>query len=143
MAEEPRSLRGSDICHVGRIQRLIAATTAGPHGSAQTLLRREYDNIDVTGCSEKVIFRTPQAAQRGRAREKSPLRQYPATVAALDCSDLLQMSLPASLRDCLRLPAVGAPLFIISNPDLVLAQCKGGIVGSFPALNARPPELLD
>jgi nitronate monooxygenase len=53
------------------------------------------------------------------------------------------MSLPASLRDCLRLPAVGAPLFIISNPDLVLAQCKGGIVGSFPALNARPPELLD
>jgi nitronate monooxygenase len=53
------------------------------------------------------------------------------------------MSIPASLRDCLRLPAVGAPLFIISNPDLVLAQCKGGIVGSFPALNARPRELLD
>ena len=53
------------------------------------------------------------------------------------------MSLPASLRDRLRLPAVGAPLFIISNPDLVLAQCKAGIVGSFPALNARPPELLD
>jgi len=53
------------------------------------------------------------------------------------------MSLPASLRDRLRLPAVGAPLFIISNPDLVLAQCKGGIVGSFPALNARPLELLD
>ena len=53
------------------------------------------------------------------------------------------MSLPASLRDRLRLPAVGAPLFIISNPDLVLALCMGGIVGSFPALNARPPELLD
>ena len=53
------------------------------------------------------------------------------------------MSLPAALRDRLRLPAVGAPLFIISNPDLVLAQCKAGIVGAFPALNARPPELLD
>jgi nitronate monooxygenase len=53
------------------------------------------------------------------------------------------MSLPAFLRDRLRLPVVGAPLFIISNPDLVLAQCKAGIVGSFPALNARPPELLD
>jgi nitronate monooxygenase len=52
------------------------------------------------------------------------------------------MTLPANLRQ-LRIPAVGAPLFIISNPDLVLAQCKAGIVGSFPALNARPPELLD
>jgi nitronate monooxygenase len=52
------------------------------------------------------------------------------------------MSLPPLLQH-LRLPAIGAPLFIISNPDLVLAQCKAGIVGSFPALNARPPELLD
>ena len=43
----------------------------------------------------------------------------------------------------LRLPAIGAPLFIISNPDLVIAQCKAGIVGSFPALNARPESLLD
>jgi nitronate monooxygenase len=38
---------------------------------------------------------------------------------------------------------IGAPLFIISVPDLVIAQCKAGVVGSFPALNARPPELLD
>lgn len=53
------------------------------------------------------------------------------------------MSLPPILRDRLRLPAVGAPLFIISNPDLVLAQCKAGIVGAFPALNARPKELLE
>jgi nitronate monooxygenase len=52
------------------------------------------------------------------------------------------MSLPPLLQH-LRLPIIGAPLFIISNPDLVLAQCKAGIVGSFPALNARPPELLD
>ena len=43
----------------------------------------------------------------------------------------------------LRLPAVAAPLFIISTPALVIAQCKAGIVGSMPALNARPAELLD
>ncbi len=43
----------------------------------------------------------------------------------------------------LRLPVIGAPLFVISNPDLVIAQCKAGIAGSFPALNARPAELLD
>ena len=42
-----------------------------------------------------------------------------------------------------RLPVVGAPLFIVSNPKLVIAQCKAGIVGSFPALNARPAEQLD
>jgi nitronate monooxygenase len=47
------------------------------------------------------------------------------------------------LRDRLRLPVIGSPLFIISNPDLVIAQCKAGIVGSFPALNARPASLLD
>ncbi len=43
----------------------------------------------------------------------------------------------------LRLPVIGSPLFIISNPDLVIAQCKAGIVGSFPALNARPAAMLD
>lgn len=43
----------------------------------------------------------------------------------------------------LSIPAVGAPLFIISNPDLVIAQCKAGVVGCFPALNARPAEVLD
>ena len=52
------------------------------------------------------------------------------------------MSLPP-LFESLRLPAIGAPLFIVSNPDLVIAQCKAGIVGSFPALNARPQSLLD
>ena len=50
--------------------------------------------------------------------------------------------LAVSLRERLTVPVIGAPLFIISNPDLVLAQCKAGVVGSFPALNARPPELL-
>ncbi|HEX8223072.1 MAG TPA: nitronate monooxygenase family protein [Allosphingosinicella sp.] len=52
------------------------------------------------------------------------------------------MTLPLVLQR-LRLPAIGAPLFIVSSPDLVIAQCKAGIVGSFPALNARPQSLLD
>ncbi len=52
------------------------------------------------------------------------------------------MSLPAVLSR-LRLPVVGAPLFVISNPDLVIAQCTAGIVGAFPSLNARPVSLLD
>ena len=53
------------------------------------------------------------------------------------------MALPPMLSERLRLPIVAAPLFIISTPDLVIAQCKAGIVGSFPALNARPAEELD
>ena len=52
------------------------------------------------------------------------------------------MSLPAVLSR-LRLPVIGSPLFIISNPELVIAQCTAGIVGSFPALNARPASQLD
>jgi nitronate monooxygenase len=53
------------------------------------------------------------------------------------------MSLPPILRDRLRLPVVASPLFIISNPDLVIAQCKAGVVGSFPSLNARPKEMFE
>ena len=53
------------------------------------------------------------------------------------------MGIPASLNQNLALPVICAPMFIISNPDLVIAQCKGGVIGSFPALNARPKELLD
>ncbi len=53
------------------------------------------------------------------------------------------MALPAFMKDKLRIPVVGAPLFIISHPPLVLAQCKAGVVGSFPALNARPEAQLD
>ena len=52
------------------------------------------------------------------------------------------MALP-SLFDRLTIPVIGSPLFIISGPDLVIAQCKAGIVGSFPALNARPQAQLD
>ena len=51
--------------------------------------------------------------------------------------------LPSVLRDNLRLPVIASPLFIISHPELTLAQCKAGVVGSFPALNARPESQLD
>jgi len=52
------------------------------------------------------------------------------------------MALPPILQN-LRIPVIGSPLFIISNPDLVIAQCKAGVIGSFPALNARPEAQLD
>ena len=52
------------------------------------------------------------------------------------------MALPP-IFDRLRLPVIGSPLFIVSGPELVIAQCKAGVVGSFPALNARPQSLLD
>ncbi len=52
------------------------------------------------------------------------------------------MALPDILKG-LRLPVVGSPLFIVSNPKLVIAQCTSGVVGSMPSLNARPAELLD
>ncbi|MEI2737143.1 MAG: nitronate monooxygenase family protein [Rhodoblastus sp.] len=53
------------------------------------------------------------------------------------------MSIPESIRKRLRIPVIGSPLFIISNPDMVIAQCKAGIIGSFPALNARPGPVLE
>ncbi|EDQ31529.1 Dioxygenase [Hoeflea phototrophica DFL-43] len=53
------------------------------------------------------------------------------------------MTLPAVLKDNFRLPVVAAPLFIISHPPLVMAQCKAGVMGSFPALNARPESQVD
>lgn len=52
------------------------------------------------------------------------------------------MSVPPILQK-LRIPAIASPMFIVSGPELVIAQCKAGIVGSFPALNARPAEVLD
>ena len=53
------------------------------------------------------------------------------------------MSLPPEIAKRLRLPVICSPLFIISNPDLTIAQCKAGVVGSFPSLNARPLSQLD
>ena len=53
------------------------------------------------------------------------------------------MTLDTSLSSQMSLPLIGAPMFIVSNPALVIAQCRAGIIGSFPALNARPESLLD
>ena len=53
------------------------------------------------------------------------------------------MSLPADLRNKLELPVLCSPMFVVSGPQLVIEQCKAGIIGSFPALNARPQEELD
>lgn len=52
------------------------------------------------------------------------------------------MALPKSLEGKLRIPLIGAPMFIVSGPELVIAQCKAGIIGGFPALNARPQSAL-
>ena len=52
------------------------------------------------------------------------------------------MAIPTQIKDKLRLPVVGSPLFLASGPELVIEQCKAGIVGSFPALNARPEPVL-
>ena len=53
------------------------------------------------------------------------------------------MSKIDQLKTQLKIPVIGAPLFLVSGPELVIAQCKSGIVGSFPALNARPQNVLD
>jgi nitronate monooxygenase len=53
------------------------------------------------------------------------------------------MALPPVLHERLRLPVIGSPMFIISGPELVIAQCKAGVIGAFPALNARPAAQLD
>jgi nitronate monooxygenase len=52
------------------------------------------------------------------------------------------MSLPPVLAQPLALPLLAAPLFIVSGPELVAAQCQAGVIGSFPALNARPQQVL-
>ena len=53
------------------------------------------------------------------------------------------MSIPDHIKNNLSMPVIGAPLFIISGPELVIAQCKAGVIGSFPALNARPQHVLE
>jgi nitronate monooxygenase len=53
------------------------------------------------------------------------------------------MPIPALFKNRLSIPVIGSPMFIVSGPELVIAQCKAGIVGSFPALNARPQAMLD
>jgi nitronate monooxygenase len=58
-------------------------------------------------------------------------------------SEEIRMPLPAHIRDALRIPVFGAPMFLVSGPDLVIEQCKAGVIGAFPALNARPQDELD
>ena len=53
------------------------------------------------------------------------------------------MSIPGLLHERLRLPIIGAPMFIVSTPALVTAQCKAGVIGAFPSLNARPAGVLE
>lgn len=53
------------------------------------------------------------------------------------------MSIPQHIKNNISMPVIGAPLFIISGPELVIAQCKAGVIGSFPALNARPQHVLE
>src|SRR3954470_14623567 len=54
-----------------------------------------------------------------------------------------QSMTPRELFAALRAPVIGAPMFLVSGPDLVIEQCKAGVIGSFPALNARPQDQLD
>src|SRR5580698_4196861 len=78
-----------------------------------------------------------------RRRMFTPYAYCALMQATTPCRSPPAMTLPAVLRDRLRLPVIGSPLFIISGPELVIAQCKAGIVGSFPSLNARPLSQLD
>ena len=50
------------------------------------------------------------------------------------------MAIPNNIKENLTIPVIGAPLFLVSGPELVIAQCKSGVIGSFPALNARPQQ---
>ena len=53
------------------------------------------------------------------------------------------MAIPEHIKNKLSIPVIGSPLFLVSGPELVIAQCKAGIIGSFPALNARPQHVLE
>ena len=53
------------------------------------------------------------------------------------------MAIPEHIKNNLSIPVIGSPLFLVSGPELVIAQCKAGIIGSFPALNARPQHVLE
>jgi len=54
-----------------------------------------------------------------------------------------KVAIPDHIKNNLSIPVIGSPLFLVSGPELVIAQCKAGIIGSFPALNARPQHVLE
>src|SRR5947199_643666 len=82
------------------------------------------------------------AALPGPTRSNQQQQTRPGTPPALRDQGRNRMPLPASLANSLELPVVGSPLFIVSGPELVIAQCKAATVGSFPALKPRPVEKL-
>ena len=89
------------------------------------------DEREINRRIEDADLRFVPEAQRGRSVCLAAILVYAQVMALIPPLDRL------------RLPAIGAPLFIVSSPELVIAQCTSGIVGSFPALNARPQSLLD
>src|SRR5687767_10002986 len=91
---------------------------------ASTLFRRTRDGVWTNRAARAGVFR------HGRSIRREPVGARPGMSAR-------------AVLERLRVPVVGAPMFLVSGPDLVIEQCKGGIVGSFPALNARPQELFD
>ncbi len=101
-----------------------------------------------SGDLEALGLRRAACRARSKSVEMNPVRAREHDCIALDALIVRRslMALPPILQN-LRIPAFGAPLFIVQNPDLVIAQCKAGIPGCFPALNAREepgePPLLD
>jgi nitronate monooxygenase len=70
------------------------------------------------------------------------LASFGPTKTDVGSEEIGTMAVPDILRKRLRLPVIGSPMFVVSGPDLVIAQCKAGVVGAFPALNARPAPVL-
>jgi hypothetical protein len=110
-------------------------------------LTERFDGHQAFGMALRQGFRGVKGLRRlcRIARRRRPVMVGVHSGAAPPISDsgTFLMAIPASLANQLSLPVIGSPLFIISNPDLVIAQCKAGVVGSFPSLNARPIEQLD
>src|SRR5215204_6766130 len=107
--------------------------SATPHSCARRSPRPTFTRC--TCSARRLACATPsskaaRASPRWRSKRSDPTRT------------LELMPLPPVLRN-LPLPIFGAPLFIVSNPKLLLEQCKAGVIGSMPALNARPAEQLD
>jgi nitronate monooxygenase len=98
-------------------------------------LRSECDLIGFGTAATASISATIQTGQRRGEIWSLSRPQAPGRIT--------EMSLPSVFSGRLRLPVIGSPLFVISNPDLVIAQCTAGIPGAFPALNARPASMLD
>ncbi|MGF6480647.1 nitronate monooxygenase [Paraburkholderia sp. JPY419] len=99
--------------------------------------------VATTACGFRAIATRIRRPTRRKPRAAAKLIYLPgARRTGWPNLEIRTMALPAVLQN-LALPVVASPMFIVSYPELVLAQCKAGIVGSFPALNARPAELLD